>query len=570
MILYNCSYIPVEFLMASKIPYKRVESKKSVVNGELHNNLCSFCLSTLPTKLSENDVLIWADSCDSMRRSCDVLRRYFSGRVLPLEIPNVSTKLSVERFAHTLSNFFTSFKKAIKREITLSELKKSHERLLFLIRSFNDAIRNNDLEKMASLCKTITGNDYIGSIRRARNNILIVGSPAPSSLIDVIEETGNSAINATCTGLVPCLGSPEDLNEEDIFLSIAKRILEREFHCMRFVTERDIGSLRKYFDFNGIILHTAKFCDFYGFEEKKLKALNLPFVHIETEPNHVSKEQIKTRLGALVERISEPEQVRSQKKRFCAGIDSGSTSTKLVVVDSEKRILFKKVVKTGAFPKKTALDLLSNAVSKIGCDKQEVYIIATGYGRGALNFADEAITEITCHAKGVSHLFPNICTIIDIGGQDSKVIKLENGSVKDFIMNDKCAAGTGRFLEVMSQILEIPLSSMGDFSLRAQNSLSISSVCTVFAESEVISLRSQGHSREDIVAGLHTAISRRITSMYERVNGKAPVAFTGGVALNKGLKVVLEKMLQTELLIPDDPEITGALGAALIGLEKSL
>ncbi|RLB74434.1 MAG: 2-hydroxyglutaryl-CoA dehydratase, partial [Deltaproteobacteria bacterium] len=188
-----------------------------------------------------------------------------------------------------------------------------------------------------------------------------------------------------------------------------------------------------------------------------------------------------------------------------------------------------------------------------------------GYGRLRISFADKEVTEITCHAKGAHFLFPGTRTVVDIGGQDSKVITLdEEGNVTDFVMNDRCAAGTGRFLEVMAGVLETDLENLGRLSLQAKKGVSISSMCTVFAESEVISLIADGHRREAIIRGVHESISKRIFRMTKRLRLRAEITFTGGVAKNRGMVKALEELFRTRLNIPQEPQIVGALGAALV------
>jgi len=191
-------------------------------------------------------------------------------------------------------------------------------------------------------------------------------------------------------------------------------------------------------------------------------------------------------------------------------------------------------------------------------------IVATGYGRINVPFADKSITEITCHALGANWLNPGTRTVIDIGGQDSKVISIdENGRVVDFIMNDKCAAGTGRFLEVMAQALGVKTEELGNESLKSKKKITISSMCTVFAESEVISLVAEGCAKEDIIRGLHKAISNRICSMACRLRLENIITLTGGVAKNTGMVQALKKRLKAKVYVPEEPQIVGALGAAI-------
>jgi len=190
-------------------------------------------------------------------------------------------------------------------------------------------------------------------------------------------------------------------------------------------------------------------------------------------------------------------------------------------------------------------------------------VVATGYGRVAAAFADKLVTEITCHGRGAAYLLPGVDTIIDIGGQDSKVIKISaEGKVLNFSMNDKCAAGTGRFLGVMAVALGLDVDELGDF--QAANPAAISSMCTVFAESEVVGLQAQGVAKDTIVSGLHAAVARKIAPMVQKMGPYSKVAFTGGVALNKGVCCSLDQELRTSLLVPELCQFAGAIGAALI------
>jgi predicted CoA-substrate-specific enzyme activase len=259
---------------------------------------------------------------------------------------------------------------------------------------------------------------------------------------------------------------------------------------------------------------------------------------------------------------------------FVAGIDLGSLSTKSLIMESdgENRIVSYHIIQSGAAYKGAAEKVMDESLKKAGLKMKDLkHIISTGYGRESTSFSSADVTEITCHARGAKQIFPDVHTVIDIGGQDSKVIQLnDHGQVINFAMNDKCAAGTGRFLEVMSSALEIELEEFGAFSLRARNKLEVSSMCTVFAESEVISLKAQGHPKEDIASAIHHAIARRVAGMAgKKGRWKERVVMSGGVAKNIGVVKALEKQLDTSLLIPDEPQIIGALGAALIAAERA-
>jgi (R)-2-hydroxyacyl-CoA dehydratese activating ATPase len=252
---------------------------------------------------------------------------------------------------------------------------------------------------------------------------------------------------------------------------------------------------------------------------------------------------------------------------FFAGIDIGSTMTKVVIADEQEKIVASVIGPTGAEHRHLALKVTENAMEKAGLNFDQLdFIVATGYGRISVPFADKQITEITCHARGIRALFPSVRTIIDIGGQDSKGIKLDStGKVVNFVMNDKCAAGTGRFLEVIAEALGIDLTDMGRIAETANGYVQISNTCTVFAEHEVTSRLAEGAGIPEIVAGLHESIAGRVVNMVRHLGIEKDVVVTGGGAKNAGLIRAIEGKIGFSVLIPPEPFITGALGAALIG-----
>ena len=255
-----------------------------------------------------------------------------------------------------------------------------------------------------------------------------------------------------------------------------------------------------------------------------------------------------------------------------AGIDIGSITTEALLFDKDMGIVGYTILQTGADSRKTAEIALEKVLAYPGKDTSDIsYTISTGCGRKRAAFAKESVTEITCLAKGVNYLFPDARTIIDIGGQDTKVIRVnEKGRVVEFEMNDKCAAGTGRFIEVMAKALNVDLDKIGDISLGHKKDLTISSICTVFAESEVISLVSEGEELEDILYGIHRAIADRTMGLINRLGGvEKEVIMAGGVAKNIGVVKALEKVMNTSLKIYVEPQIIGALGAAILALEKT-
>jgi predicted CoA-substrate-specific enzyme activase len=248
-----------------------------------------------------------------------------------------------------------------------------------------------------------------------------------------------------------------------------------------------------------------------------------------------------------------------------AGIDVGSLSTDCVLINENEEILSYSITETGANSTEAAEKSFEEALARAVLRRDRVKgIVATGYGRVSVPFADKKVTEISCHGLGAYKLFPDTRTVVDIGGQDSKVIQVgPGGKVLDFTMNDKCAAGTGRFLEVMAAKLKVPLDEMGPLSMRANGEVRISSVCTVFAESEVISLVAQNHPKEEILRGLHRAIVNRVWSMVKTVGVKREVTMSGGVAKNQGVVAFLEEKLGHPIHVYKEPQIVGALGAAL-------
>lgn len=252
-----------------------------------------------------------------------------------------------------------------------------------------------------------------------------------------------------------------------------------------------------------------------------------------------------------------------------AGIDVGSLTAEVVVFDKGK-VLNSVILPTGANSRGAAEKAMEKALHGSGLEKSDLeYVVATGYGRVSIDFASKRITEITCHGRGAYFLDPSVRTVIDIGGQDSKVILMgDNGRVLDFAMNDKCAAGTGRFLEVMAQALEVELENLAELSNQAKETVSISSMCTVFAESEVVSLIARGLPREDIARGLHQAIADRTAGLVRRVGLEEKVMITGGVAKNAAVVKALNEKLNINLLVPEEPQIVGALGAALLAQDE--
>ncbi len=393
----------------------------------------------------------------------------------------------------------------------------------------------------------------------------------------------------TCTGVDRALKIPTGLTAGRTLLETYAGQLLLQTPCMRM---KDISAREKLFKsfsdrLDGIIYHTVKFCDNYSYEYADLcERTDVPIQKFETDATSQCEGQIRTRVEAFLESIAqskglpiseivekkEAERDRMNDKIRVVGIDSGSTSTNAVILNQDREIEAFAVVRTGAKSGESAEAALKEVLDKAGLARKDVdRIVSTGYGRVSIPFAHRNVTEISCHGKGAHYFYPEVRTVLDIGGQDSKAIRLnEKGDVIDFVMNDKCAAGTGRFLEMMARTLEIDLQQLGEESLHWKQDLDISSMCSVFAESEVISLIANNRETCDIAHGIHKAVANKSISLMKRVGLEPGYMMTGGVAKNPGAVREIEEKLGEKLFICEEPEIVGAVGAAIFGLEELL
>jgi len=255
---------------------------------------------------------------------------------------------------------------------------------------------------------------------------------------------------------------------------------------------------------------------------------------------------------------------------YAAGVDVGSTQTKAVVVNENGEIVGRSLLPTGANVVIAAENAFREALGDGDIPEEQIgYVIGTGYGRYRVEFGDDQVTEIVCHARGAAQMFPETETVIDMGGQDTKAIRVrKGGDVLDFCMNDKCAAGTGRFLQSAAAALDLGLDQLGPTALRGERPVKISTTCTVFAESEVLSWLARGKKMEDILLGVHRSIARRSFGLLKRVGIEGEVTFTGGVTKNEAMVKVLEDILGDEMNVSDESHYMGALGAALVALER--
>ena len=410
-------------------------------------------------------------------------------------------------------------------------------------------------------------------------NVGIAGARANAEIKRILEAHGvNIAFDITCTNasrrFVP--------QKADTLAHYAHDVLT-QLPCARM---RDISPRKAFFDrvlpqIDGLVYHTVQFCDMYSYEYSDLKRTSpAPILALETDCTAQSHGQMLTRLEAFLESIgaSQKEHLASQKgspmsktATFVVGLDSGSTSTNAVAMNEAREIVASVVIKTGAKAGASAERAYREVLERAGITPDQVACtIATGYGRVSIPFADENVTEISCHGRGAHYFNPAVRTILDIGGQDSKAIHVNaTGEVTDFAMNDKCAAGTGRFLEMIARSLEISLDELGPAALESKKHLEIASMCSVFAESEVISLIANNEEKPDIAAGVCRAVAGKAYSLMRRVGLEGAYMMTGGVAQNPGVVRAVEELIGEKLFICEDPEIVGATGAALLALEKT-
>ena len=252
---------------------------------------------------------------------------------------------------------------------------------------------------------------------------------------------------------------------------------------------------------------------------------------------------------------------------FKAGVDIGSRTVKVVLIEGQaKKVAAWGITDTGPIPARTATDLFVDVLKEHHLNRRDVLTItSTGYGRSSIDWTNQTVTEVSCQAAGCAALYPQLRTVIDIGGQDSKVISLADGGlVRDFALNDRCAAGTGRFLEMVASIVDVGVEELAALAGGANETIEMNSTCAVFAESEIVGLLAQGNSAANIARGVMDAIARRTKSLAGSISYESKVVFTGGVAKNQAMVEALEKHFGCEMLVPENPELTGAFGAALL------
>lgn len=573
MILYTCSYIPLEILLGCGREFRRLLSAPGESCHDLGCNFCGYARTVYERgmELGEEDLLVIADSCDAMRRVGDLLQERAAASVFVMRLPWKRDERAVQ-FMKLEIERLTEFLSLAGMSVDHFEGVSKFNDLVDHVQSLQENLRGHDLT--ALYLSALEGKKYRpgpGAFVKTghKKKLGLFGGLMDAHQIDrFVEGAGGEIVyNATCLGKRPF--SRKCGHGSDLVLSIAERLLRWRSPCGRFCEEE----LEEFSKFDGALYAVPKFCDFYNF----LQGSESPRVY-RTEVDYPlnSHGQLATRIGALLEKnaVKASAETDSKPERrdgmIFVGLDSGSTTTNGLLIDAAGKILEWETVRTGINAATSARKLYEDLLARSGKRRAEVTLaVATGYGRSLIDFADETVTEISCHARGVFELFPGARGVIDIGGQDSKVIRLNrNGAVEDFSMNDRCAAGTGRFLEVMAKVLELKPEEMASLALSSSKELAISSVCTVFAESEVVSLIGGGERIEDIAAALFRAIVKRVSAMYARLASPTPLVFTGGVAKNEGVVRAMERSLDTPITVPKIPDIVGAYGAALFALDS--
>ncbi|AWI06003.1 acyl-CoA dehydratase activase [Clostridium drakei] len=555
MIGYACKYTPLEIFTSLGVQVKKIEPNVTSYDKAetiMHTNLCSYVKGVVEDVIiNDYEGIILTSCCDSTRRLYDTLKDNFQDKfIYILDLPRKVNEEAIKIY-----------------EDTVKEMIYDYER--FSGKSFDE-------KKLKEVCDSLK----IPSIKTSKGlNIGLMGARCNDGIIELVKKyDANVLFNISCTGDE----RKYNLKGENIYHEYIKELLSK-FPCLHMT---DIGERSDFLEkqkenLDGIIYHTVKFCDIYAYEYADIKEnYDVPLLKVETDYTKQCEGQIKTRVQAFIEALKVKNEIgddimgknikqNSEKKKYIMGIDSGSTSTNAVILNNDKKIVAYTVVRTGAKSSESAKRALDEVLKKAGLDREELsLIVSTGYGRVSITFADKEVTEISCHGKGAHYINPKIRTIIDIGGQDSKVIKLnEKGEVIDFVMNDKCAAGTGRFLEMMARTLEIDIKDMGPESLKWKEDIKISSMCSVFAESEVISLIAQNKEKADIIHALNQSISSKTNALLGRVGRESEFMMTGGVAQNIGVVKALDERIGEKLFISDEPEIVGAIGAALFGFE---
>jgi len=547
MITYICRYAPAAIIAGfseNAELFNSAAEDLSDADGISHQNMCGFSRALIAAAMEKKvSGLLLTSCCDCIKRAFDIISGYADpDYIYMLDLPRCNTQCAETYYAEELLRFINDYKKFSGRQF--------------------------DVKKAAAWLKY---HKKDGAEPAGRQSIALLGARVSDSLFENLEARSHLPLDdLTCSAGGSTDEMPEDITDAENFSRWYASQLLAQRSCMRMTDCSSRRDILKKGNFSGVIYNTIKFCDFYNYEFADLKdETDMPVTKIETDFTKGSSGQIGTRAEAFMESVA-PKDSRtrtgiSPAGKYVMGVDSGSTSTDAVIMDEGKNIVAYCIIPTGARASESAEKAVSAVLDSSGLHKKDIaFTVATGYGRSGIDPGDRTVTEITCHARGAYFLDPHVRTIIDIGGQDSKVIALdENGAVKSFLMNDKCAAGTGRFLETMARVLELDMDTMTANGLEWDEDLTISSICTVFAESEVVSLIAENKNAPDIIHGLNKSVASKTVSLVSRIPLKEKVMITGGVARNPGVVKAIEDQLRISLLVSPRAQICGALGAAL-------
>lgn len=590
---YACKYAPVELLAGFGIKADAVRDTPATFDeaeAVLGPRLCGFS-KALVQKTMETDIdhVILSTCCSAMQRSADAIDALGTCDTVDVfPIPHCQDECTQDRLAHEIARYIHTLEARTGASFDLSKCKAS----------FRKSSRPHE--------------PYIG----------LIGVRTPAWLLDMARELMPiRVVDLTCTGLRDVDVDEIDFSDADAFASTYAEALLDQIPCAYMQNTQTRAHLFQDPNLKAVLYHTVQFCDFYDIEcAQRQRIGNVPILHIEDDFTDQGEGQMRTRLGAFAEQLrgmgiggdpmkgalrdtagasssqegcdsgkSEASKTsrstnpihqsdgRDSNRRssrndspqgnLVAGIDSGSTSTDVVIMDEHARIVATAILPTQGSATKSAEASLSEALGQAHIDRERIAkVVATGYGRDAISSQDN-VTEITCHAKGAHYLDPSVRCIIDIGGQDSKAIAIDaNGAVREFAMNNKCAAGTGRFLEMMAQTLGISLAEMSTLGDEGSQSTTITSTCSVFAESEAISLVAQDVPVADIVAAIDRSVAKRVGALARRVGIADTVMMTGGVTKNVGVVHAIEHAIGHPVATDPMAQLCGAIGAALTAL----
>ena len=540
-----CKYTPTELLTALGGQCALLDEAPEnfdLSDQVAHPNLCGFGKSVIQAALAgQVKELVLVNCCDTIRSAYDILKEFGNLDFLYLlDILHSQEGCSVQH---------------------------ARDQLLALAEAYG-AYKGTQFDRAAFFAAFQSPPPVTGP------HIAVLGAKMGSHLFSLVEETMPLPVeNATCANNRR-VAPPADQGDFAALMEDYARCLLGQLPCMRMTDNTARRALYNTPGLEGVVYHTLQFCDYYGFEYAGLRhQLPVPLLKIESDGTTQSREQLRTRLEAFAEGFGPQKGDPTMKKHgYFAGIDSGSATTDVVILDQDRTIVAKVILPTGAGASNGAQRALDQALQQAGLTQADLTAtVTTGYGRGVIQTGDKSVTEITCHAKGAHFLHPAVRTVIDIGGQDSKVIRIEpDGSVANFVMNDKCAAGTGRFLDVMARVLEVKVEELGDLGDKSTKEVGISSTCTVFAESEVISQLAMGTDKCDIIHGIHKSVAGRVSGLCHRIGVRDDVVMTGGVAQNHGIVKALQEQLGHEIHTTPLTQYNGALGAALFAYQKAL